>query len=145
VIDIATLSAFISPFLPYLTQLGKKATDKAVESAAGKFGEAGWQKAQAIWLKLNPKVEVKPAALEAVTDAIDNPDDAAYQTVLQVQLKKLLDRDPDLAKDIEQILAEESDGISGAQIVQNVVGNRNQIIGQNYGDAITNVQGDVKL
>jgi hypothetical protein len=28
--DITTLTAFITPFLPYLTQLGKKATDKAV-------------------------------------------------------------------------------------------------------------------
>jgi hypothetical protein len=64
--DIATLTAFIKPFLPYLIQLGKKATDKAVESAAGKFGEAGWKKAQDIWAKLSPKVEAKPALLEAV-------------------------------------------------------------------------------
>jgi hypothetical protein len=42
--DIATLTAFITPFLPNLTQLGTKATDKAVESAAGKFGEAVWKK-----------------------------------------------------------------------------------------------------
>jgi hypothetical protein len=28
--DIATLTAFITLFLPYLTQLGTKATDKAV-------------------------------------------------------------------------------------------------------------------
>jgi hypothetical protein len=145
VIDIATLTAFITPFLPYLTQLGKKATDKAVESAAGKFGEAGWKKAQDIWLKLSPKVETKPAALEAVTDVLKSPEDADYQTALKVQLKKLIDAEPELADTIAQILAAGSDGISGAQIVQNVVGNYNQSIGQNYGNAIGNVQGDVKF
>jgi hypothetical protein len=142
-IDITTLTTFIIPFLPSLSQLGKKAAGKAVESVASKFGEAGWKKAQDIWAKLSPKVVVKPAALEAVTDVIDNPKDATYQTVLQVQLKKLLDQDPDLAKAIEQILAAESDGIPGAQVIQNVIGN--QVIGQNYGTAIMNVQGDVKL
>jgi hypothetical protein len=142
-IDITTLSSFISPFLPYLSQLGEKVVNKAAESAASKFGEAGWKKAQDIWGKISPKVAAKPAALEAVTDVIDNPKDATYQTVLQVQLKKMLDQDPELAKAIEQILAAESDGIPGAQIIQNVIGD--QVIGQNYGTAIMNVQGDVKL
>jgi hypothetical protein len=139
VIDIITFATFLSPFLPYLSM----ATDKAVESAASKFGEAGWKKAQDIWGELSPKVAAKPAALEAVADVIDNPKDAAYQTVLQVQLKKLLDQDPDLAKAIEQIIAAELDGIPGAQVIQNVIGN--QVIGQDYGTAIMNVQGDVKL
>ncbi len=143
--DIATLTAFITPFLPYLTQLGKKATDKAVESAVGKFGEAGWKKAQDIWAKLSPKVEAKPALLEAVTDAIDRPDDADYQAALKVQLKKSIDEDPELADAIAQILAAEIEGMSGTQIVQNVVGNLNQVIGQNYGNAIGNVQGNVTL
>jgi hypothetical protein len=142
-IDITTLTTFIIPFLPSLSQLGEKAVNKAAESAASKFGEAGWKKAQDIWGEISPKVAAKPAALEAVTDVIDNPKDATYQTVLQVQLKKMLDQDPELAKAIEQILAAESDGIPGAQIIQNVIGD--QVIGQNYGTAIMNVQGDVKL
>jgi hypothetical protein len=62
-----------------------------------------------------------------------------------VQLKKSIDEDPELADAIAQILAEEADGMSGAQIVQNVVGNLNQVIGQNYGNAIGNVQGNVTL
>jgi hypothetical protein len=94
-------------------------------------------------LKLSPKAEAKPAALEAVTDVIKSPDDADYQAGLKIQLKKLIDADPDLADEIAQILAAGSDGISGSQIVQNVVGHRNQSIGQNYSNAIGNVQGDV--
>jgi hypothetical protein len=116
-----------------------------VESAASKFGEAGWKKAQDIWAKLSPKVAIKSAALEAVTDVINNPKDAAYQTVFQVQLRKIFDQDPDLAMEIEQILAVELDGILGAQIIKNVIRDQNQFIEQNYGIAITNVQGDVKL
>ena len=114
-------------------------------SYEGKFGEAGWKKAQDIWAKLSPKVEAKPALLEAVTDAIDRPDEADYQAALKVQLKKSIDEDPELAEAIAQILAEEIEGMSGAQIVQNVVGNLNQVIGQNYGNAIGNVQGNVTL
>lgn len=144
-IDIATLATFLSPFLPALTQLGKKATDKAVESAAGKFGEAGWQKAQVLWSKLSPPVTSKPAALEAITDTIDHPENAAYQTVWQVQLQKILDADPELAQAIDQILAAETKGIPGTQIIQTVVGDYNQPIGINYGNAIGNVQGDANF
>jgi hypothetical protein len=43
--EIATLTAFLSPFLPTLLRLGGKAVDKATESAAGKFGEAAFAKA----------------------------------------------------------------------------------------------------
>jgi hypothetical protein len=53
VMEIATLTAFISPFLPCLLKLGGKAAEKATESAAGKFGEASWSKAQAVWEKLS--------------------------------------------------------------------------------------------
>jgi hypothetical protein len=60
--EIITLTAFLSPFLPTLLRLVGKAVDKATESAAGKFGEAAFAKAQAIWGKLGPKVEAKEAA-----------------------------------------------------------------------------------
>jgi hypothetical protein len=87
----------------------------------------------------------KTAALEAVTDVLTSPDDDDYQTALKVQFKKIIDADPELADTIAQILAAEADGQSGTQIMQNVVVNRNQSIGQNYGNAIGNVKGDVKF
>jgi hypothetical protein len=55
-LEIVTLTAFISPFLPFLLKLGEKAAEKATDTAAEKFGEAAWCKAQAIWEKLSPKV-----------------------------------------------------------------------------------------
>jgi hypothetical protein len=133
----------LSPFLPTLLRLGGKAVDKATESAAGKFGEAAFAKAQAIWGKLSPK----EAAKEAAIDVANSPDDEDSLAALRVQLKKLLEQDEELMKAIAQILAEDApDGTSGTQIVQNVTGNQNQVIGQvTGGKVIGNITGNVTI
>jgi hypothetical protein len=142
--EIAALTAFISPFLPFLLKLGGKAVEKATESASGKFGEAAWGKAQAVWEKLSPKVEAKEAAKEAVTDLANNPENEDLQVALRVQLKKLLAQDEALAKAITNILQKNApDGTPGLQIVQTVIGDGNQIIGQVIGGQVFNVQGNV--
>jgi uncharacterized protein YqcC (DUF446 family) len=143
--EIATLITFLSPFLPFLLKLGGKAAEKATETAAGKFGEAAWLKAQAVWEKLSPKVEAKESAKEAVLDVVNAPEDEDFQVALKVQLKKLLDQDKELANAIAQILKEDAiDGTSGIQIIQTVTGNRNQVIGQvTGGQVFGNVEGNV--
>ncbi|WP_236145252.1 hypothetical protein [Nostoc sp. CMAA1605] len=65
-----------------------------------------WNKAKAIWAKLQPKVEAKEAAKEAATDVAQSPEDEALRTCLQVQLKKILDADQSLAEEIAKILQE---------------------------------------
>jgi hypothetical protein len=143
--DIATLTAFLSPFLPFLLKLGGKAAEKATESAAGKFGEASWIKAQAVWDKLSPKIEAKESAKEAAIDVANAPEDEDLQVALKVQLKKLLAEDEALGRAIAQILeADGSDGTPGIQIVQTVTGDRNQVIGQvTGGQVFGNVEGNV--
>jgi hypothetical protein len=145
VMEIATLTAFISPFLSYLLKLGGKAAEKATESAAGKFGEASWSKAQAVWEKLSPKVEAKESAKEAALDVANAPEDDDLLAALRVQIKKLLEHDEALVDAIEQILqADGSDGTPGVQIVQTVTGDRNQVIGQvTGGQVFGNVEGNV--
>jgi hypothetical protein len=145
--EIVTLTAFLSPFLPSLLKLGDKALEKATESASGKFGEAAFVKAQAVWAKLSPKVEAKEAAKEAAIDVANNPSDNKAQLVLEVQLEKLLKQDEELMKAIEQILAADApDGTPDTQIVQNVTGNQNQVIGQVLGGkVIGNITGDVAI
>jgi hypothetical protein len=127
--------------------LGGKAAEKATESAAGKFGEASWGKAQAIWTKLNPKVEAKEAALEAATDVANAPEDKDLQVALRVQLKKLLEQDEALERAIAQIFQEDGpDGTPGVQIVQTVTGDQNQVIGQvTGGKVIGNITGDLTM
>ncbi len=145
--EIVTLTAFLSPFLPTLLKLGGKAVEKATESASGKFGEAAYKKAEAVWARLSPKVEAKESAKEAAIDVANNPEDEDSQAAMRVQLKKLLEQDEELMKAIEQILKEDApDGTSGTQIVQNVTGDRNQVIGQmTGGKAIGNITGNVTL
>ena len=145
--DIAILTAFITPFLPFLLKLGGTATEAATESAASKFGEAAWQKAQTVWKELRPKVQAKESAKEAVTDVANDPEDEDSQAALRVQLKKLLTADEALADTIAQILQEDAaDGTPGAQIVQNVTGNQNQVIGQVKGGKVFgNIEGSVTI
>ncbi len=126
--DVVNLTAFISPFLPFLMKLGGKAMEKATESASGRLGETAFKKAQAIWEKLSPKVEAKEAAREAAVDVANNPNDEDLQIVLRLQLKKLLDQDAELLKLIAEIF-QEGDGTLNSKIVQNVTGSQNQIIG----------------
>jgi uncharacterized protein (DUF2236 family) len=142
--DIVTLTAFISPFLPFLVKLGNKATTKATETIAELFSESAWTKAQAIWEKLSPKVEGKEAAKEAVADVANNPEDEESRIVLKRQLQKLLEQGEELAEAIAQILAAGSDDISATKFIQNVKGSHNQVIGQvNGGQVFGNIQGNV--
>jgi hypothetical protein len=143
--EIATLTAFLSPFLPTLLKLGGKAVEKATESASAKFGEAAFKKAEAVWAKLSPKVEATETAKAAAIDVAQSPEDEDMQGALRVQLKKLLAQDEELFKAIEQILAADApDGTPGTQIVQNVIGNQNQVIGQvTGGNVFGNITGNV--
>ncbi len=143
--EISTLTAFITPFLPFLLKLGKTATETATESAASKFGEAAWQKAQTVWTALSPQVHAKETVKEAITDAANNPEDEDYQAALRVQLKKLLASDAALANQLTQILqSDTSQSIPTTQITQNVKGNQNQTIGQvSGGQVFGNVTGSV--
>ncbi|MEO0969840.1 MAG: hypothetical protein AAFX80_16295 [Cyanobacteria bacterium J06639_18] len=82
--------------------------NKTMEGASQKVGEDVWKKAKAIWVKLQPKVKAKEAAQEAVRDVTQNPEDEDSQAALRLQLKKILEADPELATEITQILQEES-------------------------------------
>ena len=141
--EIAALTTFLTPFLPYLLKLGKGAAETATETAANKFGEAAWQKAQTVWTRLSPKVEAKASAKEAAADVASNPTDEDAQAALRLQLKKLLANDEALAEQLAQILQKDTPKL-GTQITQTVTGNQNQVIGQvSGGQVFGNVTGSV--
>jgi hypothetical protein len=98
--DIALIVKFLAPCLPFLLNVG----NKAVEGASQKLGEDVWEKAKAIWAKLQPKVEAKEAAKEAVADVAESPEDEDSQASLRKQLKKILDADTALGEEIAKIL-----------------------------------------
>ncbi len=96
----AILTTFLAPFLPYLLKKGEQAADAAIQ----RFGEAAWKRAQALWGKLRPKVEDKEAAREATEDVAGAPDDELARSALQLQLRKLIADDPDLAGELAEML-----------------------------------------
>ena len=59
----------LAPFLPYLLKAGEEAAGEAGK----KFGAEAWERAKALWAKLRPQVEAKPAAQEAAQDVAANP------------------------------------------------------------------------
>ncbi|HLP90445.1 MAG TPA: hypothetical protein VK184_17900 [Nostocaceae cyanobacterium] len=110
--DFTVLVKLLAPCLPFLLNVG----NKAIEGAAQKLGEDGWNKGKAIWAKLQPKVEAKEAAKEAVIDVAQSPEDEDSQASLRVQLKKILEADPALAAEIAKILEEATTQPTGDNI-----------------------------
>jgi hypothetical protein len=143
--EIATLTAFLSPFLPSLLKLGGKALEKSTESASGKIGEAAFEKAQAIWGELSPNVEIKKAAIEVA----NSPEDEDLKAVLQVQLKNLFKQNEELMNAIKQILKEDTPDVTPSnKNIQNVPGGNEvtQVINTlTGGKVIGNITGNVTM
>ena len=126
--NVAILVKFLAPCLPFLMTVG----NEAVSGASQKLGEDVWTKAKAIWAKLQPKLETKPAAL----DVAKAPDDENLQVALRVQLKKLLEQDELLAQEIARIMQGNAQSNSGDKVVQNVTGENNQTLGSVQGSKV---------
>ena len=97
--EVAALTAFLSPFLPALMRAG----ESAVEAAATRVGSEALEHAKALWARLRPKVDEKPAAAEAARKVADAPDDKRWQTALELQIEELLADDTDLAREIASL------------------------------------------
>lgn len=131
---VGTVVTFLAPFLPYLTKAG----EKAAEEAGKGIGEAAWDKAKALWGKLWPKVEDKPAAQEAVEDVAQAPDNEKAQNALIWQLEKILGEDADLARAIAALVEEGQ----RAGIIAIAVGERASAVGGDAKDTIISTGDD---
>lgn len=96
------LATYLAPALPYLAKMGDGA---AIEAGKRLLGAAG-DKTAALWARLSPAVEAKPAAAEAVRDVAEAPGEAMAVSTLAWQLRKLLTETPGLADDLAGLLAE---------------------------------------
>jgi hypothetical protein len=94
------LTTFLAPFLPFLLKKGEEAADAAID----KLGAKAWDRARALWGRLRPKVDEKEAAREAVEDVAAAPDDELALGALQLQLRKLLAGDAELAAAVGEML-----------------------------------------
>jgi hypothetical protein len=114
--DVGLLVKFLTPFLPFLTGLGRKMVEKGAE----KLGEQGatefLPQAKRIWEKLHPKVHAKAAAQKAAEDVAQNTNNTDAVSDLQYQLKKILEAPENtaLAAEVAEILAEIENYPAGA-------------------------------
>jgi hypothetical protein len=101
-VEIAALTSFLAPFLPYVVRAGQKVAGKAADA----IGDEAANYAQRLWERLRPGVEGKPAAQEAVEEVAKNPEDEDALGALRIQLRKLLEEDEGLAADLTKIWQE---------------------------------------
>lgn len=98
--DITALCAWATsllvPFLSYLVEPGKK----AVEQVAEHIGDEAFELANKTWERIFPNIEAKPSALEAVNDVTLQPEDADSVAAFRKELRKILEQDESLARDI---------------------------------------------
>ncbi|NES77535.1 MULTISPECIES: hypothetical protein [Okeania] len=92
-------------------------------------GKDTWQRAKAIWEKLSPKIESKEAAKEAVEDFAKEGNDKDAEAAFRRQLKKILDADEILGKQVKKLMEENNPTSTNVNVEQ--TGNFNQTAGDN--------------
>ena len=106
--DPVSLAPLVMPFLirylPQLAEAGKFVGGKALEKIVENATDEGWKFAAPWFGKLVGRIEESPAARPLAEKVALSPDNAKYQTALEVQLEDLLIADPPLADQISRLL-----------------------------------------
>ena len=97
--EIAALTTFLAPLLPYFVQAGQKVAGRAADA----IGEEAANYAEKLWQRLRPGVESKPEAKEAVEEVAKSPEDKEALDALRSQLEQLLEEDEALKADVTKI------------------------------------------
>lgn len=102
-ISLATdLTGFLAPLMPYLLKGG----EKAAEEVGKKFGGAVWDRAAALWDRLRPRLEARPAAQEAIQEVAQAPEAHDARGALSLQVREILAEDCALAQELARWLDE---------------------------------------
>ena len=94
----ATVTTFLAPLLPAL--LAKESDTQEVQA---RFGEATWEKGQALWERL----EEQPQMGEVAEDLAAAPEDEDVRSTFRDRLVKSLRDDPELASALRWLLEKE--------------------------------------
>jgi tetratricopeptide (TPR) repeat protein len=131
--DIAALASSLTnallPLLPYLLKAGEGAAEETGKTVVDKSLKG----VRSLWTKLKPKVKANPAALEAMRDAAQLPEDEVNLASLREQLVKLLTEDRALADEVSGWLNRNQ----GSVVNVSAGGERSAAIGGNAGPVIT--------
>ncbi len=94
------ITTLLIPAMPYLQQAEGEATIEVVRGEKA----GGWKRAKALWQFLQPRLEARPAAMDAVADLTGDPNDPDFQIAFRAQLKKVLGDNVALASGLARYL-----------------------------------------
>lgn len=94
------MAATLAPVLPYLLPTGGNAGEAATGELSKAAADAVSEKAKALWARVRPEVEARPAAAEAAADVAAALEDEDGRIAWRRQLRNILDAKPDLAREM---------------------------------------------
>jgi hypothetical protein len=131
--DVTALSTeivqLLAPFLPFLAGLGRE----TAERAGSELGAEAWEHAKALWERIGGRLQERPAALQAVNDTAETPDDGDARAALRLQVRRLLADDAELAGQLRQLL-EQRPAPTGSSVVA-ASGHRSIAVGGDVSDS----------
>jgi hypothetical protein len=133
----ALASSILAVLTPYLAQAGKE--------FAKEIGKMSVEKIGALYQVIKAHFQSRPAAVEALTDMEETPDDEDAQAALLLQLKKQMEADPAFADTLRQLVEEIGQDEQAATFLSQVYDSKVGILSQVYGSEvgkITNINVD---
>lgn len=115
-ISAATVTA-LAPFLPLLLLGAKFSAEAIAEMVVQKGGEAAWHKAQLLWGKIKTRYGGDGVIEGAAKMVAAKPEDNNLQKILATQLGERLKEDPEVAKELLELLG-------GTESVQKIIADR---------------------
>ena len=109
--DAVQIAQFLAPLLPHLLKGGKDIAQSAAGELGKNIGADTWQGLKALAERIQQKAEEKPALQEALADAETHPQDEDAIAALRLQLRKLLQADPDLRAEAARVLDQVPAGV----------------------------------
>ncbi len=99
------LAEVLAPLVPYLLAGGAALAKAALGQLGERLGEEVWAGLQALVVKIQERARERPALQEALADARAQPQDKDALAALRLQLRKLLEAEPQLRAEAARMLA----------------------------------------
>lgn len=92
----STAAAATTLLTPYLVKAGEKAAEEVGKHLPSALGR--------LWSAMTARFKGKPAAEESLTDLVARPDDDDTVAAFRNQLRKLMESNPDFARELAELL-----------------------------------------
>lgn len=131
----AAVTAAVAPFAPYLIDSAKAVGQSFLTAIAEKGGEAAWERAKELWLRIQDRYMNAPSVRAASSALALSPDDRESQQFFAKKLLDQLQADREFAAQLLQTLGGQTavqsiliDGGYGESILQELRGDGSQTI-----------------